>query len=93
MIYSRFLYTEFEQPHKDDGEGGYTIFSTPQSWGADAIGEHRVGILNFAVLWDGEPDTRVIYLVEQAIVRDVMAPVRLLHAHEGTLTVVYENEG
>ncbi|MEH6415562.1 hypothetical protein [Pseudomonas sp. CGJS7] len=93
MIYSRFLYTEYEQPHDDDGEGGFTIFSTPQSLGAHATDEQRVGFLNFAVLWDGEPDTRVIYLAEQAIVRDVMAPVRLLHAHEGTLTVVYEHQG
>jgi hypothetical protein len=91
MIYSRFLYTELEQPHDDDGEGGYTIFSTPQSWAADAIGEHRVGILNFAVLWDGKPDTRVIYLIERAIVRDVMGPVKLVHACEGTLSVVYES--
>ena len=44
-------------------------------------------------LWDGKPDTRVINLVEQAIVRDVMAPVRLLHAHEGMLTVVFKYEG
>jgi len=49
MIYSRFLYTEFEQPHNDEGEGGYTIFSTPQSWGVYAMGKQRVGILNFAV--------------------------------------------
>ncbi|MBX6690041.1 hypothetical protein I8746_10545 [Pseudomonas sp. USTB-Z] len=93
MIYSRFLYTEFEQPHNDDGEGGYTIFSTPQPLGVYATDEQCVGFLNFAVLWDGEPDTRVIYLAEQAIVRDVMAPVRLLHAHEGMLTVVYKTEG
>ncbi|WP_367237303.1 hypothetical protein VXM67_19370 [Pseudomonas sp. Rh2] len=92
MIYSRFLYTEYEQPHDEDGEGGFTVFSTPQSLGAHATDEQRVGFLNFAVLWDGEPDTRVIYLAEQAIVRDVMAPVRLLHAHEGTLTVVYDSE-
>ena len=93
MIYSRCLYTEYEQPHDEDGEGGFTIFSTPQSLGDNATDEQRVGFLNFAVLWDGEPDTRVIYLAEQAIVRDVMAPVRLLHAHEGTLTVVYEHQG
>ncbi|NIF29455.1 hypothetical protein F3J44_24190 [Pantoea sp. Tr-811] len=93
MIYSKFLYTEFEQPHNNDSEPGYTIFSTPQPWGVYAMGEQRVGILSFAVLWDGKPDTRVINLVEQAIVRDVMAPVRLLHAHEGTLTIVFKYEG
>ncbi len=37
MIYSRWLYTEHEQPHHDDGEGAYTIFSTQQLFVADCM--------------------------------------------------------
>ena len=53
MIYSCFLYTEFEQHHNDDGEGAYTIFSTEQLFGPDCIPLDVTGIQKFAVLWEG----------------------------------------
>jgi hypothetical protein len=90
MIYSRWLYTEHEQPQNDDGEGAYTIFSTQQLFGADCMALDLVCIQRFAVLWEGLPDTRVIDLIEQSIILAVLSPVKLLNASKGMLVVVYD---
>lgn len=92
MIYSRLLYTEYEQPHHDDGEGAYTIFSTQQIFGADCIPLDKLYIQRFAVLWEGQPDTRVIDLIEQAIILTILSPVKILNASKGTLVIVYDSK-
>lgn len=91
MIYSRWLYTEHEQPQNDDGEGAYTIFSTQQLFGADCMPLEVVCIQRFAVLWEGQPDTRVIDLIEQSITLAVLSPVKLLNASKGMLVIVYDS--
>ena len=91
MIYSRLLYTEHEQPHNDDGEGAYTIFSTQQLFGPDCVPLNVTGIQKFAVLWEGQPDTRVIDLIEQSIILNLLSPVKLLNASKGMLVVVYDD--
>lgn len=91
MIYSRWLYTEHEQPHDDHLEGAYTIFSTQQLFGADCIPLEAMCIQKYAVLWEDQPDTRVIDLIEQSIVLTTLSPVKLLHASEGMLVVVYDS--
>lgn len=92
MIYSRWLYTEHEQPHNDDGEGAYTIFSTQQLFGADCMPLEAMSIQKFAVLWEDQPDTRVIDLIEQSIILIILSPVKLLHASEGMFVVVYDSK-
>lgn len=89
--YSRLLYTEHEQPHNDDGEGAYTIFSTQQLFGPDCVPLDVTGIQKFAVLWEGQPDTRVIDLIEQSIILNLLSPVKLLNASKGMLVVVYDD--
>ncbi|VVQ15171.1 hypothetical protein PS914_05698 [Pseudomonas fluorescens] len=91
MIYSRLLYTEHEHPHNDDGEGAFTIFSTQQLFGADCMPLDVVCIQKFAVLWEDQPDTTVIYLIEQSITLAVLSPVKLLNASKGMLVVVYDS--
>jgi hypothetical protein len=92
MIYSRLLYTEHEQPHNDDGEGAYTIFSTQQLFGADCVPLGDMSVQKFAVLWEGQPDTRVIALIEQSIMLTILSPVKLLNASKGTLVVVHDSK-
>lgn len=92
MIYSRLLYTEHEQPHNDDGEGAYTIFSTRQLFGADCVPLDDMSIQKFAVLWEGQPDTRVIDLIEQSIMLTILSPVKLLNASKGMLVVVHDSK-
>ncbi|MDR6929549.1 hypothetical protein [Pseudomonas sp. BE134] len=91
MIYSRWLYTEHEHPHNNDGEGAYTIFSTQQLFGADCMPLDVMCIQKFAVLWEDQPDTRVIDLIEQSIILAILSPVKLLHASKGMLVVVYDS--
>ncbi|MFI3046588.1 hypothetical protein [Pseudomonas coronafaciens] len=92
MIYSRLLYTEHEQPHNDHGEGAYTIFSTQQLFGPDCAPIGDMCIQKFAVLWEGQPDTRVIDLIEQSIMVTTLSPVKLLNASKGTLVVVHDSK-
>lgn len=47
-------------------------------------------IQKFAVLWEDQPDTRVIDLIEQSIILTILSPVKLLHASKGMLVVVYD---
>lgn len=90
--YSRLLYTEHEQPHNDDGEGAYTIFSTQQLFGADCVPFCDMSVQKFAVLWEGQPDTRLIDLIEQSIMLTILSPVRLLNASKATLVVVHDSK-
>lgn len=92
MIYSRFLYTEYEQPHNADGEGAYTIFSTQQFIDYDLFSLDEFCIQYFAVLWEGLYDTRIIEIIERAITLEALTPVKLLHASKGVLTVVYDRK-
>jgi len=92
MIYSRLLYTEHEQPHNDGGEGAYTIFSTQQLFGPDCVPLGDMSVQKFAVLWEGQPDTRVIDLIEQSIMLTILSPVKLLNASKGTLVVVHDSK-
>jgi hypothetical protein len=46
----------------------------------------------FAVLWWDSPDTRVIYLIEMAIITGQLSPVKLLHASKGMLVIVYDDD-
>ena len=91
MIYSRLLYTEHEHPHDEHGEGAYTIFSTQQTMDVNSMPLSAVSLQKFAVLWEGRPDTRVIDLIEEGIIKGALAPVKLLHASEGTLFIAYDS--
>ena len=92
MIYSRLLYTEHEQPPKDNGEGAYTIFSTQQPTDINFMPLDVVCIQRFAVLWNETRDMRLIALIEQSIIIAQLSPVKLLHVAEGMLIIVYDHE-
>lgn len=51
-----------------------------------------MSVQKFAVLWEGQPDTRVIDLIEQSIVLTILSPVKLLNASKGTLVVVHDSK-
>lgn len=92
MIYSRLLYTELEYIYEEYGEQAYTIFSTQQVRDVNSKPLKGVCIQKFAVLWGGQPDTRVILLIEKAISMGKLSPVKLLHASKGTLVIAYDAE-
>lgn len=67
-----------------------TRFFLQSSYSAvDCMPLEVVCIQRFVVLWEGQPDTRVIDLIEQSITLAVLSPVKLLHASKGMLVVVY----
>ncbi|MGE8437230.1 MAG: hypothetical protein ACN6P2_11895 [Pseudomonas palmensis] len=90
MIYSRFLYTEYEMLQSEIGEGAFTVFSTQQPFDLKLKPVKEVCIQTFAVLWGKVIDTRLISAIEKSIVRGVLSPVRLLHASECVLMVIYD---
>ena len=44
------------------------------------------------MLWEGQPDTRLIDLIEQAIILTILSPVKILNASKGTLVIVYDSK-
>lgn len=46
----------------------------------------------FAVLWEENPDTRVIDLIEQSLIIAQLSPVKLLHDSEGELVIAYDSQ-
>lgn len=84
------LYTEYERPHNEHGEGGHTVFSTQQSKDINFTPLDILSMQTFAALWCYSPDTRVVHLIEKAIIERQLSPVKLLHSSKGTLVVVYD---
>ncbi|MGM3216540.1 hypothetical protein ACSQ5K_15165 [Pseudomonas sp. PhalM4] len=46
----------------------------------------------FAVLWNGSVNSKIIHLIEQAIVSEQLSPVIMLHEFDGVLLVAYHHE-
>lgn len=78
MIYSRFLHTECQgslASGQDDTQ--YLIFPTPQSH-TPALGFRKsVGLQRFAVLWNGEFDSKVITIIEEALTARMLPQSKL----------------
>ncbi len=89
MIYSRALQIEFEHAQNEDGEGAYTVFNVIQPLLINYKHANEIMLQSFAILWTGAPDTRLIAMVEEALITGVLSPVKLLHASKGSLCVVY----
>lgn len=92
MIYSRILHTEYEHPANEDGEGAYTVFTVVQPYKLNFKKCSKVCIQTFAILWKGTVDTRLIYIVEKALIAGVLSPVKALYAAKGSLNVIYSND-
>lgn len=92
MIYSRALQVEYEHPHNEEGEGAYTVFNAIQPLRLDFLPSIEIILQQFVVLWVGTPDTRIIAMIEEALIKGVLAPVKLLHASKGNLCVVHHEK-
>lgn len=92
MIYSRALQIEFEHAHNEEGEGAYTVFNVIQPLLINHKPATEVMLQSFAILWTDAPDTRLIAMIEEALITCVLSPVKLLHASKGSLCVVYSNK-
>lgn len=92
MIYSRALQIEFEHVHNEEGEGAYTVFNVIQPLLINRKPANEIMLQSFAILWTDSPDTRLIAMVEKALITGGLSPVKLLHASKGSLCVVYSNK-
>ncbi|MGN0933241.1 hypothetical protein [Falsigemmobacter intermedius] len=50
-------------------------------------------VQDFAVIWDEDHDTRVIDVIEELILRQLMAPVIFVGERKGSLTVIIKGGG
>lgn len=91
MNYSRALKVEHEKPTDNKSEDAYTIFSLTQPYTLDFRKANKVCIQTLGVLWGKHDDTRLIWMIEQALIDGVLPPVKLLEASKGTLNVVYDS--
>lgn len=92
MIYSRALQIEFEHAPYEEGEGAYTVFNVIQPLLINRKPANEIMLQSFAILWTGSPDTRLIAMVEEALITGVLPAVKLLHASKGSLCVVYNKK-
>lgn len=92
MFYSRALQIEFEHVHNEEGEGAYTVFNVIQPLLINHKPANEIMLQSFAILWTDSPDTRLIAMVEEALITGALSPVKLLHASKGSLCVVYNNK-
>ncbi|WP_338444709.1 hypothetical protein QCL51_07145 [Pseudomonas sp. LTR0] len=91
MIYSRVLQVEHEQPKNEYGEGAYTIFNLVQPFTLNLKKSKSVWIQSLAVLWNNQIDTRIIAMIETALIEGALSPVLLLQATKGTLNIVHSS--
>ena len=93
MTYSPFfqvLYDE-EEAVSDFGRGAhYSVLRVPV-W-QDAAGKplRKAQLLDFAVIWDDDHDTRVFEAVESMYFEGLMGPVRYIGERKGGLTVLLD---
>ncbi|KTB56382.1 hypothetical protein AO066_05215 [Pseudomonas fluorescens] len=92
MIFSRALQVEFECSHNSDGEGAYTVFNVIQPLLINYKPANEIMIQTFAILWTDSPDTRLIAMIEQALIIGALPPVKLLHASKGELSIIYNKK-
>jgi len=93
MIYSRFLYTESKgsiASAQDETE--YLIFSTPQAHTPSLGFRKSVGLQRFAVLWNGELDSKVITIIEEALIARMFSPIKVLQIDNGRLDIVIDQD-
>lgn len=92
MNYSRILKVEHDEPRDKDGEGAYTVFTLVQPFQLDLKIADRVFFQTFAILWNDEPDPRIIEVVETGLLQGILSPIKLLRAAELILYIVYSND-
>lgn len=92
MIYSRMLHTEHDRPNHADGGGAHTIFTTQQANDVNLMMLDMVCLQRFAVLWNGAVNSKIIHLIELAIVSEQLSPVIMLHEFDRVLLVAYNHE-
>lgn len=93
MIYSRFLHTESQGSIAfAQDETQYLIFSTPQSHTPSLGFRKSVGLQRFAVLWNGEFDSKVITIIEEALIARMLSPIKVLQIYNGRLDIVIDQD-
>jgi hypothetical protein len=92
MTYSLALQTVHEQPANSDGSGAYTVLSVIQPFNLKLKKSKSVCIQKLAILWKDTVDTRLIAIVEKALIAGVLPPVKALYAAKGDLNIIYNSE-
>lgn len=68
----------------------YTVVSHLQFLDHDLKRRQYVGLQRLAIIWSSDQDTRIIDIIERAIVEQVLSPVKLFHASEDCLEIVID---
>jgi hypothetical protein len=93
MIYSRFLHTESQGSIAcAQDETQYLIFSTPQSHTPSLGFRKSVGLQRFAVLWNGEFESKLITIIEEALIARMLSPIKALQIENGRLDIVIDQD-
>jgi len=95
MPYSPFFETLHDetQPVGHFGRGThYSVLRVPV-WQDEWLNPTpRGGLLEFAIIWDEDHDTRVIEVIEDLYFEGLLAPVRFIGERKGSLSVVIDDK-
>ncbi|WP_117081181.1 hypothetical protein, partial [Klebsiella pneumoniae] len=89
--YSQFFHTIYDEksPVGRIGRGThYSVFETVQ-WLSPSLGRYKSPkVQKFAIIWDEDHDTRIVDVLEIALMRNLLGPVVFAGERKGSLNIV-----
>ena len=89
--YSQFFHTNYDEksPVGRIGRGThYSVFETVQ-WLSPSLGRYKSPkVQKFAIIWDEDHDTRIVDVLEIALMRNLLGPVVFAGERKGSLNIV-----
>ncbi|MDV3385655.1 hypothetical protein NX009_29435 [Klebsiella pneumoniae] len=89
--YSQFFHTIYDEksPVGRIGRGThYSVFESVQ-WLSPSLGRYKSPkVQKFAIIWDEDHDTRIVDVLEIALMRNLLGPVVFAGERKGSLSIV-----
>ncbi|MBK5479414.1 hypothetical protein JFU04_25425 [Pseudomonas sp. TH21] len=93
MNYSKFFHTEYDEqaPVGKIGRGShYSVLSTLQLRDEHLNFLDETKVQRIGVIWDEDHDTRIIEVLERALVTGILSPVQFIGERKGGVTIIVD---
>lgn len=93
MNYSKFFHTEYDEqsPIGKIGRGAhYSVLSTLQQRDEHLNFMSESKIQRIGLIWDEDHDDRIIEVLERALVKGILSPVRFIGERKGGVTIIVD---
>lgn len=87
--YSSIIHCLYDLPDAPNGRfGAYSVFRAIDSRDVEQQPTLLPRVHDFAVIWDGDHDTRIIPVLEEMLMAGFLPGVQFIGEHKGTLTII-----